>query len=218
MGSIAPDEELDPSGLLRMICMPGFSTRQKADLGAGRGVGMAVVKATISGVGGTLAMDTKQGKGTRFTIRLPLTLAIMQALIVHINDQRFAVPRSAIHEVFRVERSAVSATENGEVAPFRGGVLPILHLRRLFRINGESKSAFHVFVVGSNRGELGVAVDRIAEQREIVVRSLEDPWIRLPGIAGATELGDGRPVLILDVAALVDAARRYMAPESANLS
>jgi two-component system chemotaxis sensor kinase CheA len=220
MGSIRADEELDPSGLLRMICMPGFSTRQKADLGAGRGVGMAVVKATINGLGGTLSMITKPGKGTRFTIRLPLTLAIMQALIVHINDQRFAVPRSAIHQVFRVERSTVIATENGEVAPFHGGVLPILHLRRFFRMNGESKSAFHAFVVGSGRGELGVAVDRIAEQREIVVRLLEDPLVRLPGLAGATELGDGRPVLILDVAALVDAARRYrsMAPEPANLS
>jgi two-component system chemotaxis sensor kinase CheA len=215
MGSIGPDEELDPSGLLRMICMPGFSTRQKADLGAGRGVGMAVVKATISGLGGTLAMDTKQGKGTRFTIRLPLTLAIIQALIVHINDQRFAVPRSVIHEVFRAETPTVTM-ENREVVPYRGGVLPIVHLRRLFRINGESKTALHVFVVGSDRGKLGIAVDRIAEQREIVVRALEDPLVRLPGIAGATELGDGRPVLILDVAALVDVARahRTMAPES----
>jgi len=107
----------------------------------------------------------------------------------------------------------VTVGKNTEVAPFRGGVLPIVHLRRLFRMKEESRTALHLLVVGSDRDALGIAVDRIVGQREIVVRPLEDPLVRVPGIAGATELGDGRPVLILDVAALFDAARP--APEVA---
>jgi two-component system chemotaxis sensor kinase CheA len=195
-----------------MICAPGFSTREKADLAAGRGVGMAVVKTVITGLGGTLAMDTRPGKGTRFTIRLPLTLAIMQALIVYIDDQPFAVPRFAIHEVLRVETDAVTMRENNEVIPYRGGVLPIVYLHRLFRMTGKSKSSFHVFVVGSDADAVGIAVDRIAGQREIVVRPIEDSLVRVPGIAGATELGDGRPVLILDVAAIREAQRDSAQP------
>jgi len=199
-----PGERMDSSRVLQMLCAPGFSIREEADLGAGRGVGMTVAKTTISGLGGTLAMDTQPGKGTRFTIRLPLTLAIMQALIVYLDDQPFAVPRSAIHEVLRVETNAVTMVENKDVIPYRGAVLPIVYLHRLFRMNGQSKNCFHVFVVGSGAGAVGIAVDRIAGQREIVVRPMEDSFVRVPGIAGATELGDGRPVLILDVAAIVD--------------
>jgi len=203
-----PGKTMDSSRVLQMICAPGFSTRKEADLAAGRGVGMTVVKTTISGLGGTLAMDTRPGKGTRFTIRLPLTLAIIQALIIYIDDQPFAVPRSAMHEVLRVETHTVTMLENNEVIPYRGSVLPIVYLRRFFRMIGKSKNSFHVFVVGSDVNAMGIAVDRIAGQREIVVRSVEDSFVRVPGIAGATELGDGRPVLILDVAAIVDAARR----------
>jgi two-component system, chemotaxis family, sensor kinase CheA len=175
------------------------------------------VKAMIGGLGGTLAMDTQRGKGTRFTIRLPLTLAMMQALIIHIDNQSFAVPRASVQEVLRVETHAVTLREDGEVIPFRDSFLRIVHLRRLFRMTGDSRTTFHVLVVGSDRGPLGIAVDRIAEQREIIVRSLEDSLVRVPGIAGATELGDGRPVLILDVASLVDASRGYgnLARESA---
>jgi len=202
-----PATVMDSLRVLQMICAPGFSTREEADLGAGRGVGMTVVKTTISGLGGTLAMDTRPGKGTRFTIRLPLTLAIMQALIVYINDQPFAVPRSATHEVFRVEADTVTMMENNEVIPYRDGFLPIVYLRRVFGMNDKSGTSFHVFVAGSDSGTVGIVVDRIAGQREIVVRSIEDPLVHVPGIAGATELGDGRPVLILDVAAIVDAPR-----------
>ena len=98
--------------------------------------------------------------------------------------------------------------ENNEVIPYRGGVLPIVYLSRFFRMNEKSANSFHVFVAGSDSSPVGIAVDRIAGQREIVVRSVEDPFVRVPGIAGATELGDGCPVLILDVATIVDAAIR----------
>ena len=196
----------DNSSVLQLLCAPGFSTREEADLGAGRGVGMTIVKAAINSLGGDLTMDTRPGKGTRFIIRLPLTLAIMQALIVYVDDQPFAVPRAKIDEVLRVEKTAVTLQDGGEATSHGGSVLPILFLRRLFRLSGESRDSFHVFVTNSDFGAVGIAVDRVQGLREIVVRRLEDSLVRVQGIAGATDLGDGRPVLILGVAAIVETA------------
>jgi len=217
LGMVNSGGNLDSTRILQLICTAGFSTRDQADLASGHGVGMTIVKTTIHSLGGTLAMDTRLGKGTRFTIRLPLTLAIMEALIVYLNDQPFAVPRSLIQEVLRVEAEMVTMQNGQEVIPYRGGELPIVHLRRLFHMNGEPLSSFHVFVVDADSSPAGIAVDRISRQREIVVRPIEDSLVRVAGIAGATELGDGRPVLILDVAAIVDAMReqRDLAPEVA---
>jgi two-component system chemotaxis sensor kinase CheA len=137
-----------------------------------------------------------------------------------VNDQPFAVPRSLIQEVLRVESHTMTTVEETEVIPWRGGVLPIVHLRRMFRMNGKPRTSFHVFVVDADSSAIGIAVDRIARQREIVARPVEDPLVHVPGIAGATELGDGRPVLILDVAAIVDAMRghRDLAPELVAIS
>jgi two-component system chemotaxis sensor kinase CheA len=220
LGLIEHGDNPDAVRLLQAICLPGFSTREQADLGSGHGVGMTIVKSTVSGLAGTIAMDTRPGKGTRFTIRLPLTLAIMESLIVYVNDQPFAVPRSMIQEVLRVESHTVTTVEDNEVIPWRGGFLPIVRLHRMFRMKGEPRTAFHVFIVDADSSAVGIAVDRVARQREIVARPIEDPLVRVPGIAGATELGDGRPVLILDVAAIVDAMRghRDLAPDPVTMS
>lgn len=154
-------------------------------------------------------MSTRPGKGTRFTIRLPLTLAIMESLIVYVNDQPFAVPRSLVQEVLRVESNTVSIVEGNEVIPWRGRVLPIVQLNRMFRMGEKPRADFHVFVVDADFSAVGIAVDRISRQREIVARPIEDPLVRVPGIAGATELGDGRPVLILDITGILDANRGH---------
>jgi two-component system chemotaxis sensor kinase CheA len=201
-------QPLSSADVLQILCAPGFSTREEADLGAGRGVGMTIVKETINSLGGSLTMDTRAGQGTRFRIRLPLSLSIMQALIVYIDDQPFAVPRTAIQEVVRVERSAVTIQDGNEFISYGGTLLPIVDLRRLFRMNSEPKESFHAFVTNSDFGEVGVAVDRVEGLREIVVRRVEDPLVRVQGISGATDLGDGRPVMILSVAAIVDSARQ----------
>jgi two-component system chemotaxis sensor kinase CheA len=200
-------QTLRSTDILQLLCAPGFSTREEADLGAGRGVGMTIVKAAIDSLGGTLTMDTRPGKGTRFRVRLPLSLAIMQALIVYIDDQPFAVPQAAIHEVLRVEKSAVAIQDGHEVLTYGGGILSLIYLRRLFQIHSEAKDSFHVFVTNSDLGSVGIAVDRVEGLREIVVRRVEDSLVRVPGIAGATDLGDGRPVMILSVAAIVDSTR-----------
>lgn len=194
---------LDDAELLEMICLPGFSTRDAADRESGRGVGMDVVRKTVEELGGRISLATKKGAGTRFTIELPLTLAIAEALIVSVDGQRFAVPQSAVREVIEVESSTVKALENNEIISYRGGVLPLARLARLFDLNdGHGQGVFHVFVIGNGANALGIAVDRIIGQHEIVVRGINDPLVQVAGIAGATELGDERVVLILDVAAL----------------
>lgn len=206
-GLIGEREALDDAALLELICAPGFSTRDEADRGSGRGVGMDVVRNTVEELGGRISLETESGKGTRFTVELPLTLAIAEALIVSVDGQKFAVPQSAVQEVIEVETSAVKALENNEIIPYRGGVLPLVRLARLFELNDvRERAAFHVFVIGSGSSALGVAVDRIIGQREIVVRGISDPLVQVAGIAGATELGDERVVLILDVAALRQSA------------
>ncbi|MFP5260944.1 MAG: chemotaxis protein CheA [Blastocatellia bacterium] len=203
MGLIADDAGLDDAALLELICSPGFSTRDEADRASGRGVGMAVVKNTVLGLGGQFTLDSVPGRGTRFTIQLPITLAIADALIVSAGGQKFAVPQSSVREVMEVEPRSVKAFENNEIIHYRGGVLPIVRLARLFGLDEKYGRAFHAFVVGSGVNAAGVAVDRILGQREIVVRAINDPLIQVSGITGATELGDGRAVLILDAAALI---------------
>ena len=203
MGLIADNAKLDSAALLDLICTPGFSTRDEADRASGRGIGMAVVKNTVLGLGGAFTLDSEEGRGTRFTIQLPVTLAIADALIVSAGGQKFAVPQSSVREVMEIEPAAVKAFENNEVIHYRGGVLPIVRLARLFELDEKYVRAFHAFVVGTGLNAVGIAVDRILGQREIVVRAINDPLIQVAGIAGATELGDGRVVLILDAAALV---------------
>ena len=194
--------EIDDAALLQLICSPGLSTRDEADRQSGRGVGMDVVKKAIEELGGHISLATKMGEGTTFTIELPLTLAIAEALIVSVDGQRFAVPQSAVREVLEVETASTKVLENNEIISYRGKVLPLLRLARVFELNHQRADRFHVLVLGEETNAVGLAVDRIIGQREIVVRALKDPLAQSKGIAGATELGDQRVVLILDITAL----------------
>jgi two-component system chemotaxis sensor kinase CheA len=194
--------DIDDAALLELICTPGFSTRDEADRESGRGVGMDVVKKATEELGGRISLATKVGEGTTFTIELPLTLAIAEALIVSVNGQRFAVPQSAVREVLEVESASTKVLENNEIISHRGKVLPLLRLARVFEMNDQRGENFHVLVIGEETNAVGLAVDRIIGQREIVVRAIKDPLAQSKGIAGATELGDQRVVLILDITAL----------------
>jgi two-component system chemotaxis sensor kinase CheA len=196
------DAGIDESALLDLLCSPGLSTREEADRESGRGVGMDVVKRAIEELGGQISLATKMGEGTTFTIELPLTLAIAEALIVSVNGQRFAVPQSAVREVLEVESASTRILENNEIISYRGRALPLLRLARMFEMDSQRGATFHVLVIGEDSNAVGLAVDRILGQREIVVRSIKDPLAQTKGIAGATELGDQRVVLILDIGAL----------------
>ena len=193
---------LGDGALLDLICSPGFSTRDEADRESGRGVGMDVVKRAIEDLGGHVSLMTKAGEGTTFTIELPLTLAIAEALIVSVNGQRFAVPQSSVREVLEVESAETKVLENNEIISYRGKALPLLRLARIFDMDSQRGAKFHVLVLGEESNAVGLAVDRILGQQEIVVRAIRDPLAQTKGIAGATELGDQRVVLILDIGAL----------------
>lgn len=203
---------LDPTTLLNILCLPGFTMREQADRVSGRGVGMDVVKTAVQELGGSLAMTSTPGRGTRFTIKLPLTLAITDALIARVGGQTFAVPQTAVHEVFQLRPEKRSVLENNELVPYREGALPLLYLARLFGLPDQANGCQHVLVTGGEGSLAGLVVDRILGQREIVVRALADPLVQVPGIAGATELGDGQAVLILDAQTLVRHGRREAPP------
>lgn len=207
MGLAVPDGPLDAATVLELICAPGFSTRDETDRASGRGVGMGVVKTTIEELNGRLTLESSPGEGTRFVVELPLTLSITDALIAHVGERTFAVPQGNVREVIEVDPATVRELEQHELAPFRGGTLPILRLGRLFGIPEQPRRALHVFVVGSGADAVGVAVDRVSGQREIVVRSMADTLVKANGIAGATDLGDGRAVLILNLPDLARHAR-----------
>ena len=207
MGLDIPEGPLDSRAVLELICSPGFSTRDQTDRASGRGVGMAVVKTTVEELNGSLALQTAPGEGTRFVIELPLTLSITDALIAHVGDRTFAVPQANVREVIELDPAAIRTIEQHEIAPVRGGTLPILRLSRLFGIAQQPRRALHVFVVGSGPDAVGIAVDRVSGQREIVVRSMGDAMVKADGVAGATDLGDGRVVLILNLPDLARYAR-----------
>jgi two-component system, chemotaxis family, sensor kinase CheA len=212
-GLPVPDGGLEGAALLDILCTPGFSTRDVADRASGRGVGMAVVRRTIEELGGTLSIDTARGEGTRFLLELPLTLAIADALIGRVGDDLFAVPQSMVREVIEVEPSDINVLENNELVPYRGGALPMFRLARLFGLREERTRRLHVFVVGQGSAAAGIAVDKIVGQREIVVRAVKDPFIKVDAVAGATDLGNGRVVLILDAMRLAARARASAARE-----
>lgn len=207
LGILGAEEHFDSKRLLDVICSPGFTTRDQADLASGRGVGMAAVQSAVTELGGVITLQTTAGQGTRFSIQLPLTLAIADSLLVSVENQRFAVPQASIREVFAVESASVTVFENNEAIAYRDGVLPIVRLTNLFNMKSKTPGRLHILVVGAGSNAVGLAVDRISGQRQIVVRTITDPILRIPGIVGATELGDGQPVLILDVHTMLRAHR-----------
>jgi two-component system chemotaxis sensor kinase CheA len=193
---------LDQAGLLSILCAPGFTTRSEADKTSGRGVGMDVVRRAVDELNGTLSLETIRNVGSTFRIQLPLTLAIADALIVSVDRERFAVPQAGVREVIEIRQDAVRRLENNEIIEYRGAVLPLVRLSRLFSLKDGYRDVFHAFVIGEGNQSVGVAVDRVIGQTEIVIRAVSDPLAQVAGISGATELGDGRIVLILDASAI----------------
>lgn len=202
----AADEGAD---LLEILCTPGFSTRDSTDLAAGRGVGMDVVRKTVAEVGGQLQLDTEKGIGTRFTIRLPLTLMIVDALLVSVAGQTYAIPQPSLREVLQITPDEIVSFENNEVLRYRETVLPLIRLRNVFALTSAGAlDRCNVLVVGNEAYQVGLVADRIIGLREIVVRPVGDPLVTVPGIAGAAELSDGSVALILDANGLVQYANK----------
>jgi two-component system chemotaxis sensor kinase CheA len=208
LGLLDGDTPLAGAALLELICAPGFSTREQADRVSGRGIGMDVVARTVHELGGALSLWSEPGRGARFTIELPLTLAIVDALIVSASGQTFALPMPGVREIIEVAPGAITTIELGELIPYRTGALPLVRLARRLGLEGRREEQMFALIVGAGQEAVGIAVQRIVGKREIVVRALGDPLLQVDGLAGATELGDGRPIFILDAARLARAPRQ----------
>ncbi len=204
LGRPPPDNDAQ---LLEILTRPGFSTRDAVSSTSGRGVGMDVVKRiTVDELGGELKVSTVVGQGTTFTLRVPLSITIVDALTFTVGDDRFVVPLPMVEEIlaFEVGRVVRPPSGNGvRILEHRGEAMPLVPLGRIFGIaNGTAQTSVRALVVRRNGEPVAFQVDRILGQQEVVVRPLEDPLVKVPGVTGSTDLGDGRPTLVVDLVAL----------------
>ncbi|EHQ91621.1 chemotaxis protein CheA [Desulfosporosinus youngiae] len=204
-GLIGEREELSERDMANLIFLPGFSTANVVTDISGRGVGMDVVKKALNNLGGMVDITTRRGKGSTFTIRLPLTLAIIQALLVEVGQEIYAVPLSSVLETLLVDRKDIKTVGGLPMVQLRGNTLPLISLQEKFDLpTPETESSeVYVVVVGFGDKALGLIVDELRGQQEVVIKSLGDFLNNLPGIAGATILGDGKVTLILDIGSLI---------------
>lgn len=202
-GIITPDSTPDNQALFNILYNPGFSTRNESDAVSGRGVGLNVARQTVLELGGNILTDTAPNKGTTFTIQLPLTLSIVDALIIETGKTKFAVPLPFIDEIVSIKRDELVRIGESELVHYRDTVLPLLNLNKYFNLPENTNSIFNALVIGNESDRAGLVIEKILGQREIVVRSLSDPLLKINGIAGATEIGEGRIILILDPHELV---------------
>ncbi len=200
--------QMDDKEIVNFIFAPGFSTAKQVSDVSGRGVGMDVVKTNIKKINGTIEVKTEKGVGTELILKLPLTLAIIQALLVKVSSERFAIPLTVVEETVRVNKDEIKSVERNEVLNLRDTVLPLVRLTDIFNIskNGEEASLY-VVVVRSAEQKFGIVVDKLIGQEEIVIKSLGDLLRDIKGISGATIMGDGRVTLIIDVAAIMFMAK-----------
>lgn len=204
-GLISEREELAERDIANLIFLPGFSTADKVTDISGRGVGMDVVKKALNNLGGMIDITTRAGLGTTFTIRLPLTLAIIQALLVEVGTEIYAIPLSSVLETLLVERKGIKEVGGLPMVQLRGNTLPLISLQEKFEMPAPEEKSDEIFVVVVGLGDkaLGLIVDGLRGQQEVVIKSLGDFLNNLPGIAGATILGDGKVTLILDIGSLI---------------
>ena len=206
-GLVADGAQLSSEKIHDLIFQPGFSTAETVSDISGRGVGMDVVKRNIQNLGGSIDVWSEPGRGTRFTIRLPLTLAIMDGQIIRVGGQRYIIPLISIVESVEVRASAVKrVADKGDVYKFRDEYIPLIKLHDLFDLEPEPDRERIgdglLVVVESEKDKVGLLVDDLLSQQQIVIKSLETHYKNVLGLAGATILGDGRVALILDIAGL----------------
>ena len=210
-GIITPQEaeNMSDKEAFMLIFKPGFSTAAKITNVSGRGVGMDVVKTNIEKLNGIIEVDSVPGKGTTFKLKIPLTLAIIQALLVASQEDLFAVPLSNVIETVRIVEEDIYTIEGRSVLKLRDEVLPLVNMADIFNIEKVlmPEKYLYVVILGLGATKIGLIVDRFIGQEEIVIKSLGEFLKGLPGIAGATIRGDGRVTLIVDVASLMNLAK-----------
>lgn len=204
-GVIHPSKNLSDVEAFNLIFDPGFSTAQKVTNVSGRGVGLDVVQQQIKKLNGSVSVWSEKGAGTRFTIKIPLTLAIIQGLLVRVGKEMYAIPITSVLDSHRIKPSEIKLIDNYEVFNVRDDVVSLIRLNRLFRIETEEHRDYHfVVVVGSGDRKMGLIVDELIGEEDVVIKPLRDHYTNVPGIAGANITGDGTVSLIIDVSQLLD--------------
>ncbi|MGP1458272.1 MAG: chemotaxis protein CheW [Treponema sp.] len=204
-GLIHPDKVLTDQEAFQLIFLPGFSTSEKITNVSGRGVGLDVVKTMIDKLNGTVTVSSVRDKGTTFSIKLPLTLAIIQGLLVRVGKEVYSIPIASVVESQRIKLAEIKTIDSYEVLNVRNEVISVLRLSRLFQIKESSMDEYcNIVIVGSGDKKVGVMVDSLVGEEDVVIKPLRDQFTNSPGIAGASILGDGSVSLIIDVSQLLD--------------
>lgn len=198
---VITDEEatsMSENELAMLIFAPGFSTADVVTDLSGRGVGLDVVKNKIESLGGVVSLETVAGQGTKFQVSLPLTLSIISAMLVQVGDESYAIPLTSILETTLLDEADILTAHRERVFDFRGQLVPLVYLKEMFGIESETKTQFPVVVVRKGNKLVGVVVNDLIGQQEIVMKPLGTYLEGIPAISGATILGDGRVALIVD--------------------
>ena len=204
-GLIHPDKAISEQDAFNLIMQPGFSTADKISNISGRGVGLDVVKTMINNLKGTISINSAKGKGTSFIIKLPLTLAIIQGLLVRVGKEVYSIPIANVIESQCINISEINHIDNYEIMNVRNEVISVLRLSRLFGITESVQSdECYIVIVGSQEKKIGVMVDALIGEEDVVIKPLKDQFTNSPGIAGASILGDGSVSLIIDVGQLLE--------------
>ncbi len=189
---------LSPKEAMNLVFIPGLSTAQRLSKVSGRGVGMDVVRTNIEKMNGQAHIDSEEGKWTKLTIKLPLTLAIMRALIVKVSQEIFAIPLNTVTELVKVRQGLIKTVDKNEVLILRNTVIPVVDLRRAFFFNGNDDGGYLV-ICGIGEKSIGIKVHSVIGQEEVVIKPLGEFLKDIKGISGATIRGDGKVILILDI-------------------
>jgi two-component system, chemotaxis family, sensor kinase CheA len=204
-GLIHPNKTLTDIEAFNLIFEAGFSTAKTVTNISGRGVGLDVVRTQIEKLNGSVTVSSQHGRGSRFTIKLPLTLAIIQGLLVRVGREIYSIPITSVIESHRIRPSEIKMIDNYEVFNVRNDVISLLRLDRLFKIQTtENREYNFVVIVGTNEKRVGLMVDSLIGEEDVVIKPLRDQYTNSPGIAGASILGDGSVSLIIDVSQLLD--------------
>ncbi len=215
-GILSPGQEIADEDLYLLIFAPGFSTAKVVSAVSGRGVGMDVVKREIDSLGGSVSLQTEKGKGTTVTLKIPLTLAIIEGLLVRIEGEHYVIPLSSVDGCIEIRREELAAYGDRRILSYRDELVPFLPLREAFETPGEEPEIEQIVIAAAQDAKIGFVVDQVVGDYQTVIKPLGRMFKDVEGVSGATILGDGTVALILDVNRLSYAVQRESARKAAK--
>jgi len=205
---INPDEQLNDRQIYSLIFEPGFSTASTVTNVSGRGVGMDVVKRQIDSLRGNISIESEADKGTKITLSLPLTLAIIEGLLVKVANHHYIIPLSLVSECIELSDKQAMGKNDRNLIPIRGELVPFVPMREFFRLSGERSMREQMVLVQTDDGSAGIVVDQIIGDHQAVIKSLGSIYNQAEGVSGATIMGDGSVALIIDIPGLIRSVKK----------